>query len=574
MAKMTVGKFVWGDKRTYRSRLLIAAAVSFALCFTVLFFGPFEIAVFNGESLVFGLSEVVKSMLPMALIVFAALALALPLLRGRIFDAAVGFLFGLLVAAYLQANVFGNALGALTGDGFVWNRMAKKMLLNLLVWALIIAVPFIVHMINREIWRKVLIFGSLLLIVMQGAALAVMPFSTSWPKGENKKYYLSMANFTEYSKRSNTVVFLLDRLDYDYIKEVINDKPDFFERLDGFTSYTNAISSYARTRPGGNSILTGGGEGAYIKEAEDYFVDSWNQGDRHILDDLAAGGYTVDIYDLMEDMFGRGEPFDGKVDNLTDSSRIFKRGKIRDGMLQLSLYRYTPVVMKPFFWCYTDDINNGVMKSVENSQLMYEIDETIFDSEISSFTTNDDRKYLKFYHFMGSHTPYTLDENGHKSDKDTNVVAQTEGCFNILYRAFDKMKEMGIYKDTAILILADHGTPIDDARPVLKATCIGMFYKPAGAEGTPLAVNNAPVSLENIPATILKSCGLGYEAYGSAIDEIAQDADVVRKFYKSVLTKENLYHETYVHEYDIVGDAKDFDNWKEVRVYDVVHPFF
>lgn len=60
-----------------------------------------------------------------------------------------------------------------------------------------------------------------------------------------------------YSPEKNTIIFLLDRLDYDYMEQVLETDPDFFAPLDGFTSFTNATSEYARTKPAANFMFTG-----------------------------------------------------------------------------------------------------------------------------------------------------------------------------------------------------------------------------------------------------------------------------------------------------------------------------
>lgn len=67
---------------------------------------------------------------------------------------------------------------------------------------------------------------------------------------DSKEYYLSTEYMETYSPEKNTIVFLLDRLDYDYMEQVLETDPDFFAPLDGFTSFTNATSEYARTKPG------------------------------------------------------------------------------------------------------------------------------------------------------------------------------------------------------------------------------------------------------------------------------------------------------------------------------------
>jgi len=135
------------------------------------------------------------------------------------------------------------------------------------------------------------------------------------------------------------------------------------------------------------------------------------------------------------------------------------------------------------------------------------------------------------------------------------------------------MKSLEIYEKATIIITADHGAAINDSKPVSKPTRIGLFYKPSGSAGTPLAYSAAQVSTENIPATLLKAAGADYSAYGSALDEISEDEQITRSYVKS-LTESGGSGERQIYKYDIVGDAADFDNWKVTEVLDIEHGFY
>ena len=150
--------------------------------------------------------------------------------------------------------------------------------------------------------------------------------------------------------------------------------------------------------------------------------------------------------------------------------------------------------------------------------------------------------------------------DGTKDEKGTSSLEQTKGAFHILFSAFRKMKDLGIYKDAAIIITADHGSAVSDTDPLQKATRIGLFYKPAGSADTPLKTSHAPVSLKNIPATIAKSSGLDTKKYGKAIDEVGENENVTRFFYKGVINDYGTEIKAY--KYEINGDAGDFNNWK------------
>ncbi len=567
-------KAFWHDERTYWNRLVLSALAVFTACFTFLFFGPFEMVSSNESSLVFTTSDVAKIMGVFTLCVFFAASLLLALLRGKIFDIAVTAVFSLTLCGYIQGNSIGGKMSAMTGEKIIWTTQKGQVLLNLLLWIVVFIIPFIALIFTRKIWGYLLKFLSILLVLMQVAGLisilATKPANDETngnTASEEQSLYLTYKDFVDYSANKNTLVFLLDRLDYSTVAEVLSVDPDFFDKLDGFVSYTNAVSEFARTMPAVNYMLTGYDENIYQTNASDFFDKSWESGDRHILKDLTDANYTIDMYGDISTLFGCDRKYLDYVSNMTDQFEDIYAPNLIKNMSVLSTYRYAPVFLKPFFWFYSDDMNLGIHKDSNR----YIIDETVYKTQTMALTADSAANYFKFYHFIGPHPPYKLTVDGVYGNTETNRMTQTKGCFNILFNAFDVLKSKGIYKDATIIILADHGEPINDSRPVEKATCIGMFYKAAGEEGTPLRTSKAPVSLKNIPATIIKSAGLDYSAYGTPLDEIAEDADIVRHFYKSSQTGT---HESKVYYYDIYGDAADFNNWKMVKEYDTKGWFY
>ena len=81
---------------------------------------------------------------------------------------------------------------------------------------------------------------------------------------------------------------------------------------------------------------------------------------------------------------------------------------------------------------------------------------------------------------------------------------------------------------------------------------------------------NGYYAANNVGATIVKAAGLkDYSAYGPALDDIREDSDIVRYYYKSVADKET-WHEVKVCKYEVTGDAKNFNNWKLVETLDPV----
>ena len=565
-------KFLWHDERSYKKRFLIALPPALLACLTLVFFGPFEMALTNSSSLAFDPMTVgiVTGIASLALT--AVIALVLPILRGKLFNYGASATFAVAVAGYLQGTFLGNSLGPLTGDAIAWHNMKGALILNLFIWFVIFIIPFILAFFNIKLWKGSLQFVSLLLIAAQIVGIVSLLYnpktsdSSYWV--DNSDYYFSEEGLFTFSEDHNVLVFLLDRMDYDCITDVLEEDPEFFNELDGFTSYTNAISEFARTLPGANHILTGYEDGVYIDKAEAFLDKSWSASGENILDAMNNAGYDVDIFSTITAMFGTPQNFTDKVSNISSDFSKINYTQLIYNISMVSAYKYAPVALKPFFWCYSDDINDGIY--IESTR--YEIDEFRFSQDIETMAANQEKKAFKFYHFNGPHAPYILNADGTKNDHGTSRVEQTMGSFRILYNTFEKMKELGIYEDTEIIIVADHGEAVSDSEPVQKATAIGLFHKPSGSANTPLAYNKAPVSHKNIPATIMKAMKVeNYQRFGTPLDEVAQDADIKRYFYKSV---EVGAHEDLVYKYEITGDALDFKNWKLIDEYNVVDYFY
>lgn len=560
-------KKLWHDRRGYFRRLLISACVFLLISFTFFFFGPIEITAGSGSSVPFTIWQITPMLAAAAGAVFLAGIVLLPLLRGRIFNYVVCALFAVGLSGYIQGNFLNGSLGALTGDAVNWPAQRAGMLAGFAVWAGILLVVLFVHFMSRKIWARGVCLLCAALVVMQSVAL--IGLYTGLAGGAEKgstDWFLSDDDMISFSKQKNANVILLDRLDYDYIEAVQETDSEFFDPLDGFVSFTNAISEHARTMPAANFMLTSC-EDAFKVPSKAFFNQSWT-GERNLLRTLHEADCEVGIYTDINNMFSSGATAQEYVDNLTHSNDELNHPVLLKNLLTLSAYRYAPLLMKPFFWCYTDEVANSAFRESKR----YEIDESKYAAQLAGALSADrEKNSFKFYHFFGPHAPYTLNEDGTKSDAPTDVVSQTKGSFQILYNMFDRMKQLGIYKDAAIIITADHGDPVYDSKPLQKATRIGLFYKPPGAENTPLSESKAPVSLENIPATVLKSMDLAYTGYARPLDEIKEGESLTRNFYKAV-TEDGHEKELYI--YEITGDAANFDHWKLKSKEKIQYPFY
>jgi len=566
------------EKRSYKKRLLISASVCFAFCFTFLFYGPLEMVAFSANSLLYTYKDVVWMLLLLSFAVFAVTTPIFALLPGKFFNYFFTVLFSFTLSGYIQAAFLNGNLGALTGDPIDWMSYKSKMIWGLVIWSLVLLAVMTVLYFRRKLWRKCVIFISLVLVVIQlvpmigiftGAYDGISSAASSLDD-----FYLSRDEMFNFSKEKNVIVFVLDRLDYDFIEELKQDHPDFFDKLNGFTSYTNAISVYARTKPALSNLLNGYEGCAYDIPAEEYLTQGWYTEDKHLLKDLKSNSYRIDLYTEMVNLFNDGYFAEEYVDNLQNAKPPLKKKVLLEKLMNLSAYRYSPLALKPFYWSDTNYYNNGVFNEsdVKTGEEPYYIDETLYLDDFKKISSDESYNCFKFYHFMGPHDPYYINADGTRSKKPTSRNEQLMGSFQIIYNTFERMKELGIYDDAAIIITADHGHAVNDSKALTKATRIGLYYKPSGASNEPLKESSAPVSVENIPATIIKAIGGDYSKYGTPIDDISPDAKIVRRYFKTAYGISG--NEEHGFRYEITGDASNFDNWKLVEEFKIKHPFY
>ncbi len=554
---------LWADKRPFKKRFLLAGAAILAACYTFVFFGPLELVAFSGDSLIYTYHDVVW-LLAGAMFLFCAVGtLAVAGSSGKIFNYVVCAIFSTTVCAYVQSMFMNGSLGTLTGDAISWHNMKGTLWVGLLVWFLTFVIFFFIMYLHRKIWSKIVVYVSILLIVMQivptvGILIGAYE-SESNGLGDSR---LTTSGMQNYSTEDNVFVFVLDRMDFDYVQEVLNKDGDFFEELDGFTAYDNAISAFARTRPALNQLLTGCEELAYSVPVNEFYRDSWSEDGKDLLRDLSAQNYSIELYTEAGSLFSDPKYMQKYVDNSLSGPGDIIPMNAFNKLMNISAYRYSPIFIKPFFWQDTNYYNQDIFRP--DASVAYTFADHEHGPGLKNAVADRSQKGFKLYHFNGPHAPYTLDAEGNLSENETSASVQLMGCMNFLYDAFDKMKELGIYEDATIIITADHGKPIDDQEPLQKATRIGLFYKPSGSAGTKLEWSSAPVCTDNIPATILKNAGADYSLYGKALDEIAEDEEITRVYYKSVCNMGSS-NEIEVYTYHVTGDASDFDNWKIVN---------
>lgn len=565
---------LWRDKRAWKRRAVPAALASFAFAFTFVVFGPYELYITNMDYMNFPFYMLVTPMLAAGLAVFVLLCAALLLLRGKVFNYAVSLLFAVTLAGYLQGNFLNVDHGTLDGAAITWNAFKREMLGSCAMWAAVVAAVLFVLYLSRRLWARMVQYVSALLVAVQVVAFASLVATADLHM--DGYTYLSTEDLFEVSGGQNVVFFLLDTFDKRYCDDLLALYPEWEDALQGFTYYRNFTGSYSRTVPSVTYLLTGVPHD-YTIQPEEYFSKAWTEST--FLRDIHDAGVTVHVYSERAYSIGKGGEVQGLIDNAgMEEFFSIDPAKAIKNMLILSVYRYAPEMVKPFFYSYTGDLADIADMQSGADNLFRTDDEWLLNRFRQDHLSVDEQApgAFIFYHLMGAHPPFLNNEKG-EPDQYVQVVKDME----MIFQYIDELKELGLYDNTTIIISADHGessTTLDaENKPTeLKlARVLALLVKPAGADtNAPMQISDKQICQDNLRASISAWFGQTEAAGHRTIESIGETEQLERYFWEQGFSEDGTVRDANMLTYRITGDANDFSNWELVSKVPIQIPFY
>ncbi|RPI49644.1 MAG: hypothetical protein EHM55_23295, partial [Acidobacteria bacterium] len=308
-----------------------------------------------------------------------------------------------------------------------------------------------------------------------------------------------------------------------------------------------------------------------------YIRDHFEQGS--LFKSLRAGGFRVDSVTGMQydnrsatNFFRVPRPYVSYPEYVR-----FAAWQLAD----LSLFRHAPHILRP-------KIHNGEAWRLQTtlgpgdtrSRRLHSVNGAVVLAELAQrVRVATDEPLYKFIHVGIPHLPVAVDADcsfiGTVRATREHYKAQARCAIRRVSALFDRMKDLGVYDNSLIVISSDHGNgfrPLkfanDRQQPAgalssLAGRSMALFIVKAPGRTGPVRVSYAPTAITDIPATVLAAMGVKHSLPGEPALNLAEDAPRTRVF-----TMYDWEHDDWGQQYfealdvmEVRGRLLDGNNW-------------
>lgn len=499
------------EKMTFKKKLenILLLTAFIYIMFGML--GPLEIYVGNKHEFEFGFHDFFWMFSCVYLIVWVIGCLIISLLPCKLFHIASRLFFVLGIEFYIQNMFLNKQLIMKDGSSMQWEKMKGYLIFNAVVWVVIAIVIVCISIFLKERWNKIAKYISLSLCVMQLIAVVSLILQVPLERVYEQEYKIDATEQFALAEDENIIVFVLDKYANDQFIENLEDHPELYEELKDFTFYDNANSIYEDTSNALCILLSGQIPEKYKSDK----AEIWGRSSvKEFYDILHNHGYSTFISTRdCNNVFGDISQLVDKYDNVKKLDIEFDRALLFKLMSKMTIYKYSPYVVKPKFevmtYSFTDVIHpEGYSNSLYLNPEFYQglVNERFYIKKGTS-------KLFKVQHIQGMHGDFNMDINAMEIPESEGTAIQSrEGLNVIILEYLNQIKELGLYDNATIIILADHGDSLHDFG--MQPT---VLIKRKGEEHDKLQVNSAPISHADFVPTILSYLGEDYSEYGTSI---------------------------------------------------------
>lgn len=538
-------------KKKFEKDFFPGIIVSLAFSFLIFLYAPIDMYCVNTSEFLFkiwNLLPVIAVLFLITLAVMVVLYAILYRLHGKAYRAGIILGMIMFLSTYIQGNFLVSDLPPLDGTAVNWGNYDRWRFPCIMVWLGVTVVVCLVGFFGKEFfYGRIVPFvcGCMTLMLL---VTAVSEMIVNEVFVETKNYVATEKNEFTMSKKKNFVILLLDALDARTFSDMLDTHAEYRDMLSDFTYYENTMSGYPYTKHSVPYIISGEWY-ENEKSFEEYMVDVYQA---PIFDEFRQRGYQLDYYEkeLMVDSRDVDEmPFEN-VSKETFQTKMNLQFMIQE--IKLIGFRYAPYDLKKVFFLKKSGFDElSVVVRDIGAPLFSDSDKEFYDRiKETEIESDESDGYFKFIHLEGAHVPFIYDENMNIIDEEEGTYEQNiEASMTLAGEYLDKLKDAGVYDNTVLIIMADHGYEENDES--WGRQCPILLIKGFEEKHDTLQVSNAPIAHEDLQ-----------QAYVRLLDGI-QGTDVFDWKEGDIRERRFLYyiylHDDHMEEYIQKGDAWDLN---------------
>lgn len=469
--------------------------LSVVTCFMFFLYAPIELLFTNQDEFWFDL----YILLPIMLVVFMVMltvSISLFLIVnaygwGVKYRAFLLLYFVSFLCSYIQGNWLAGGLPSLDGNPIDWTLYSAERIKSIILWISVSAfVTFLYFKLKEVYFRKLISTVSVCMLLMFLTTLLTLALQND---GFSKKSTLAVTskNLFEMSEDTNFIILVLDATDAMRMEDMLDSHSAYRDIFQDFTFYDNMVGAYPFTKHSVPYILTGQWfehETTFdVYEAAAYKASPF-------LATLEEAGYRMSLYTsevLLKD-YGKE-----RFDNILPGKRgVTDAWAFARWQMLMTAFKYAPYDIKRLTF-----INPNAFRTLkiapEEAPLFSTSNKSFYEDVLEKELSYTDQKCFKFIHIDGAHVPYVYDENVNEIE-DATYESSLQACLTITKTYLNLLKDNGVYDNSVIIIMADHGynDGMHNIDAVMRQNPI-FFVKGVNEHHDP-AISHAPVSFEDL----------------------------------------------------------------------------
>ncbi|MBE6035711.1 MAG: hypothetical protein E7222_13590 [Clostridiales bacterium] len=527
------------DSRMHKLRIRAIDSLTIGIFIAVVFcfFGPLEIYFNNYNEFWFSITDIAGIVTFYTILCMSVIILFLTVIKEKAYKYASALLMGIGIAMYIQGNFLISGYHLLDGKNENLDNMLFNGIISTIIWICCIFISIIFVNRNEKLFFKISKFISIFITCILLATVLVVGVNNVSKKSEGA--YLTKESMFTMSENSNVIVLLLDELDASFLSDYIENNPAIYNQLDGFTYYPDTVGRYPYTDIAVPNILSGqeyNTQIAYDENLKKMYKES------SVINELLDKNYSIDLYTSNKYVDGLTSH---NIENLENGKTPVGSYKLLSKLLyKTTAYKYAPHYLKEGFRIYSGDF--------EKAKDTYALNEDAQFYQLlcqNGFKVRNDRDYFKFYHFKGGHAPFLINQNMQETKASTREQ-QIQGEIRLVVKFLEELKNIKIYDNCSIVIMADHGEKEIRQNPTL-------LIKPAYSSGK-LKTSNMALSYGDLKEIFLSLISDNpKEKSESAIEKLNEKNSDGRYYY--FYSWDDLSKDGFVKltEYESYGKAND-----------------